>query len=209
MLPRLFSLFEQESAQTAILHGGSGLGLSIAKTLWDYSAGRSVWKAKRQSSAFTVDLPFTRCKASEDACSQRRSCMAKTVEGGFFRTKSEGKTCACFEDNEMIRLVAVGLLKRPAYFCEAAENGAAAVEMFLNFPARYYDIILMDIQLPVMDGYEATLLIRQSSRPSAETFPIVALTANAFPEDVTKALSCGNERPLCKADRRACHCMKQ
>ncbi|NCC67019.1 MAG: transporter substrate-binding domain-containing protein [Clostridia bacterium] len=193
MLQRLFKPFEQESAQTAILHGGSGLGLSIVKNLVGLLGGTiSVESKKGNGSSFTVDLPFTRCISSEASCSQTASAFDKNDGTLVYPGLSlEGKRALVVEDNEMNRLVAVGLLEKAGIICEAAENGAAAVEMFLNSQPGYYDIILMDIQMPVMDGYEATRLIRQSANPNARDIPIVAMTASAFPEDVTKALSCG------------------
>ena len=95
------------------------------------------------------------------------------------------------EDNAMNRMVAEGLIERLGVDCETAEDGRIAVDMFLAAPPGHYDAILMDIQMPNLDGYEATRLIRESSHPHAKTVQIIALTANAFNEDIARSLSSG------------------
>lgn len=102
------------------------------------------------------------------------------------------------EDFELNREVAVDLLELVNLKTDWGENGKEAVELFLNAPAGTYDIILMDIQMPVMDGYEAIRTIRKSNHPQAGTIPIYAMTANAFAEDVAKALASGANGHIAK-----------
>ncbi len=109
-----------------------------------------------------------------------------------------GRRVLLAEDNAMNRMVAEGLLKRYGASCECAENGQIALEKFNESPSRYYDAILMDIQMPIMDGFEATRQIRASDHPEAKTVQILALTANAFKEDIAKTLACGMNDHIAK-----------
>lgn len=109
-----------------------------------------------------------------------------------------GKRALLAEDYELNREVAVDLLDLVNLKTDCAENGKEAVDMFLNAPAGTYDIILMDIQMPVMDGYEAIRTIRRSGHSQASDIPIYAMTANAFAEDVSKALASGANGHIAK-----------
>ena len=102
------------------------------------------------------------------------------------------------EDNELNREIAVELLKSTDAKIDCAVNGKEAVERFAGSPTGYYSLILMDIQMPVMDGYEAAELIRSSDREDAKTVPILAMTANAFREDEEAALASGMNGHLAK-----------
>ena len=109
-----------------------------------------------------------------------------------------GRTILLAEDNELNRMVAVGLLSSTGVKIETAETGAEALAMFKNSRPGHYDMILMDVQMPEMDGYEATRLIRQSERDDAATVPIVAMTANAFSEDVKSSWAAGMNSHIAK-----------
>lgn len=109
-----------------------------------------------------------------------------------------GKTALLAEDYELNREVAVDLLELVNLKTDCAENGKEAVDMFLNAPKGTYDIIFMDIQMPIMDGYEAIKTIRKSNHTQAKTIPIYAMTANAFAEDVSKALVSGANGHIAK-----------
>lgn len=102
------------------------------------------------------------------------------------------------EDNALNCEIAVELLTATGAEVDSAENGRAAVDKFLAFPAGYYDLVLMDIQMPVMDGYEATKFLRASTHPDGKTVPIIAMTANAFQEDVEKAMTAGMNGHIAK-----------
>ena len=102
------------------------------------------------------------------------------------------------EDNEMNREIAVTILRKNGILVDTATNGQEAVDRFTGAPAGTYKVILMDVQMPVMDGYEATRAIRASGHPQAKTIPILAMTANAFTEDVTAALASGMNDHIAK-----------
>ena len=102
------------------------------------------------------------------------------------------------DDIGVNQLVLVKLLGTLGAECDVAENGQKAVEMVVNAPADKYDLILMDIQMPVMNGYEATRAIRASEHPFAQTIPIIAMSANAFVDDVRDALDAGMDAHVSK-----------
>ena len=327
MMARLFKPFEQESANTALRYGGSGLGLSIVNSLVKMMGGYIRAESKAgEGTTFTVDLPFVKSEAKRnpdlpkvaadlrvlaiddeeqerrylsivlDRIGVRYTCAADgaeafaaiekareeddqyniclidwkipdmngieitkrirekygtdvvvivisayehyqaddnaiqaganmfiskplfqstlfdlfmTLSGGNVAKKSmmtsvhnsqilAGKRVLLAEDNAMNRLVAVGLIKKYGVECDCAEDGNEAVEKFLNSEEGRYDAILMDIQMPNMDGFEATKIIRASSHPDARSVQIIALTANAFNEDIARTLSCGMDSHVAK-----------
>ena len=102
------------------------------------------------------------------------------------------------EDNEMNQMIAVAILEKTGVTIDIAENGLVAVDKIKNAAAGYYDIILMDIQMPVMDGYEATERIRSLPDRSRARIPIIAMTANAFKEDRCKAAESGMDAYITK-----------
>ncbi len=102
------------------------------------------------------------------------------------------------EDNELNAEIVVELLKSEGASCDVAENGKLVVDKFLASPSHTYDAILMDVMMPVMNGYEATKAIRESRHPEALTIPIVAMTANAFVKDVQDALDAGMNAHISK-----------
>ena len=109
-----------------------------------------------------------------------------------------GKTILAAEDNELNAEILLELLKMTGARCELAKNGREAVEMFERSSPDQFDIILMDVQMPVMDGYEATKVIRGCAHPRAKTVPIIAMTANAFVEDIKQALDSGMNEHVSK-----------
>jgi CheY-like chemotaxis protein len=102
------------------------------------------------------------------------------------------------EDMEINAEILIELLEMEEIRSERAENGQVAVDMFSEHPVGYYDAILMDVRMPVMDGLEATRTIRSLSRPDAKSVPIIAMTANAFDEDVRQSLQAGMNAHLSK-----------
>ena len=115
------------------------------------------------------------------------------IEGLF-----AGKRILLVEDNEINQLIAEELLKNTGAIVETADNGKAALEKFIQEPDGSFAAVLMDIQMPVMNGYEAARAIRQSEKEDAQTIPIIAVTADAFVEDVAKALSAGMNEHIAK-----------
>lgn len=192
---RLFKPFEQESAGTFQKFGGSGLGLSIAHNLVKLMDGDiSVSSTLGKGSVFTVNLPF-RVSPQQRA----HEVVAKPDDSVQFRSDSfAGKHILLVEDNQLNQEVARELLGFTGASVTTAENGKAALDIFTGSPKGSFDVILMDIQMPVMNGYEASRAIRASGHEDATRIPIVAMTANAFVEDVSKALSAGMDAHLAK-----------
>ena len=102
------------------------------------------------------------------------------------------------EDNALNREIAMEMLESAGAVVESACDGAEGAAKFAAEPAGYYDLLLMDVQMPVMNGYEATQKIRASAKSDARTVPIVAMTADAFAEDVKKCLDCGMDAHVAK-----------
>lgn len=174
--------------------GGSGLGLSIAYNLVKLMAGTiSVESELNKGSTFTVDIPFT-LAAKEAALKQEKPVNKPTMNPQSFA----GKRLLLAEDNMLNQEVAVELLKLMGAEVTTAENGKVALNLFTASPAGTFDAILMDIQMPIMNGYETAQAIRNSTKEDAATIPILAMTANAFAEDVAKASANGMNGHIAK-----------
>ena len=189
-LPRLFEPFEREKTSTDSGYPGAGLGLSIAKRLAEIMGGTiRVQSVKGEGSVFTVDITLKTSDAeNENKPAQQRDITA---------AKTTGRRILIVEDIEINRLLAETILKRAGFVTESAENGLEAVNAVRSHGEGYYDLILMDIQMPVMNGYDATRAIR-SLGGSAESLPIIALSANAGDRDKSMSAECGMNAHIAK-----------
>lgn len=184
----IFETFTRE--QTATVSGiqGSGLGMAIAKNIVDLLGGTIQVKSEvDKGTETTVYLQFKLCDAVEENKADDESIPD-------FR----GKKILLVEDNELNREIAVEILQEAGFSMETAEDGMAAVEKMRHAAAGTYDLVLMDVQMPKMDGYEATREIRKLSDPEKASIPIIAMTANAFAEDRQKAFEAGMDGYLAK-----------
>ena len=189
-LDSLFDPFVQQDASIARKYGGSGLGMSITKNLVTMKQGTiSVKSTPGEGTVFTVNLPFQLIQQVEDI-----------PEKESWNTACDfaGMHVLLAEDNPMNREIATEILSAAGFSVTSAEDGEIAVQKFLSEPPDTFQIILMDIQMPVMNGYDAAQKIRSSKHPQAKTIPIYALTANAFAEDVNKALAAGMNGHIAK-----------
>jgi len=186
----LFKSFEQAEASTSRRFGGTGLGLVISKSIVEMMDGK-IWieseLGKGAKVSFIVKLAIDK---SKKATALERKTENGTEDGEIAAHDFSKFTVLLVEDVEINREIVMALLEPTKLLIECAENGLEAVEMFTNNPSKY-DLIFMDIQMPEMDGYTATRLIRESDSPDAKSIPIVAMTANAFKEDIEKCLESG------------------
>ena len=197
LLTRWGKPFEQESAETAKKYGGSGLGLSIARSLVSIMGGAvDVHSTLGQGTIFTVDLSFE--KTGLRAALEQPVINDAKLESLDAASNLSGCRILMAEDNELNRLIAVELLRSCGIVCDEAVDGKIALDKFITSAPGTYRAIIMDIRMPLMDGYEATRAIRASSHPDAKTIPIVALSANAFNEDITQALQSGMDAHVSK-----------
>ena len=185
----LFKSFEQAEASTSRRFGGTGLGLVISKNIVEMMDGK-IWieseLGKGAKVCFVVKLAIDKSKKKTT-----QSIKTETGTEDEIATHDYSKfTVLLVEDVEINREIVMALLEPTKLLIECAENGVKAVEMFTENPSKY-DLIFMDIQMPEMDGYMATKLIRESGSPDAKSIPIVAMTANAFKEDIEKCLEAG------------------
>lgn len=192
---RLFQPFEQESVNTFQKFGGSGLGLSIAKNLVQLMKGEvSVESQEGKGSTFTFNLPLAFCKDGALIQQAMPTMFAKNLKADAFA----GKNIILAEDNKVNQLVAREMLKRKGATVTIAEDGKVALDLFTQNAPYTYAAILMDIHMPVMDGYESTKAIRNTKKEDAKTIPIIAVTADAFVSDVSKALAAGMNEHVSK-----------
>lgn len=198
---KIFESFEQENVDVTYKYGGTGLGLSIVKRFTGLMGGGiHVTSVQGSGSTFTVDLPFGKIKESGKPTRfsdiNGRNDLAKDCYAVDYDFK--GKRILLVEDNELNREIAEELIGVTGASVESAEDGVQAVEMFKESAEGYYDLILMDVQIPHMDGYEATRCIRALGRSDAQKVPIFAMTANAFAEDVQKSREAGMNAHISK-----------
>lgn len=172
----LFESFSREETASVSKQEGAGLGLAIVKKIVDLTGGTiSVRSKQGEGSVITVELPL---KVMDDAAVEAFE-VSRHTDGKVSKDISlGGKKILLVEDNEMNREIATEILSDTGLVVETAEDGALAVRKFAEKGALYYDFILMDIQMPVMNGYEATAEIRKL--PGGGSVPIIALSANAF-----------------------------
>ena len=183
-LPHIFEEFSREHTSTESKVIGTGLGLPIVKALIDLMGGTiEIESEVGKGTKTTVMIPF-------EIATQEQILEEQQKEKEFVPEDIKGKRMLVAEDNELNAEITLTVLKEKGLLVERAANGKECVEMLKEKPADYYDMILMDIQMPEMDGYQATEMIRNLG-DSRAAVPIVAMTANAFEEDRQKTLDAG------------------
>ena len=188
-LKNIFQPFVQADQGARSQYKGTGLGMAIVKELLERMGGTiQIDSVENQGTTIHVVIPFE--IAEESAAVQEMSELPKE--------NLSGCRILLVEDNELNREIAAFLLKDEGISVTEAEDGQQAVECFLKMPEGYYDAVLMDIMMPVMDGYQATREIRGSGKKDAEMIPIIAITANAFAEDKRKTMEAGMDAHLSK-----------
>lgn len=201
-LSRIFQAFEQATDDTGTKFGGTGLGLAISSNLVQLMGGRITVESKPgRGSEFSFTIPLRKCiehvNEESEKTADARSAQSKG-SGNPEDYDFTGRRILIAEDNELNAEIASTILTMAGFETEVTENGKLAVEHFKRNEAGYYDAILMDIRMPVMDGLEATGKIRRSRKADALTVPIIAMTANAFDEDMEKSLQYGMNAHLSK-----------
>ena len=186
-----FDVFAQEGKQSTTTFSGSGLGLSIVKDIIELMGGMIELESKENvGSTFTVTVPFKIDHLVENNDSQKDSC-SQSME-------LSGKRVLLVEDNAINMEIAYAILEEEHLNITEAKNGKEALEIFQNSKLNEYDVIIMDVMMPVMDGLEATKAIRMLEREDAKKIPIIAMTANAFEEDRKACLDAGMDEHIGK-----------
>ena len=186
-----FDVFAQEGKQSTTTFSGSGLGLSIVKDIIELMGGMIELESKENvGSTFTVTVPFKIDHSVENNDSQNDSCPQSM--------ELSGKRVLLVEDNAINMEIAYAILEEEHLNITEAKNGKEALEIFQNSKLNEYDVIIMDVMMPVMDGLEATKAIRMLEREDAKKIPIIAMTANAFEEDRKACLDAGMDEHIGK-----------
>ncbi|MCL2676179.1 MAG: response regulator, partial [Firmicutes bacterium] len=189
-LQKIFKPFEQEDSFLSRRYAGSGLGLSISHNIVTLMGGEMTVDSKLgEGSKFVFTIPFETAKASET--------VEKTAVQADIKGSLRGKRILLADDIEINREIVLELFADTGAQIEEADNGEEAYQKFADSPVGYYDCVLMDIQMPKMDGYTATRAIRGLSRVDAN-IPIIAVTANALSEDIEHARASGMNDHIAK-----------
>ena len=186
---KLFTAFEQADSSIAAHFGGTGLGLAISQTLVGYMGGVITVQSKLgEGSSFTFTLTLQKTDLAQDQAGQTDEAAPDLA----------GKRLLIVDDVDINRLILMEILADTNAEIDEACNGKQALELFGNSPDGHFDLILMDVQMPEMNGYQTTEALRASDRPDAGAVPIIAMTANAYKEDIEQAMKSGMNGHLAK-----------
>ena len=187
---RIFDEFSQENDGARTSYKGTGLGMAIAKKYVDLMGGKiEVSSRQGVGSTFTVEIPL---RIAEQILTEKEEKLRKDMD-------LHGLHVLLAEDNDLNAEIAVSLLEEQGMIVTRAADGKSALLQFCNTAPGTFDLILMDIMMPEMNGYETTKAIRNlSDRPDGKEIPIIAMTANAFAEDVQAALDAGMDDHVAK-----------
>ena len=194
---KIFSPFERANNTTVSKIQGTGLGMSITKSIIDLANGTIDVKSKLgEGTEIIVAVTLGLCTDAETAAQKAKqpdNQQAQAEQPDF-----KGKRLLVVEDNKLNREITVTILEQTGIITEQAEDGSVAVKMVQDAAPGYYDLILMDIQMPIMDGYEATRQIRALPDKRLAQLPIIAVSANAFEEDKKASLAAGMDGHIAK-----------
>ena len=190
-LPHIFDAFSQEDSSAANKYGSTGLGMPITKSLVELMNGNiEVESEKGRGTTFTITVTLER---SDGKSIKREKGRPDSKQAQF-----KDRRILLAEDVSINAEIMMTMLASRDIKTDHAENGKIAVSLFADHEPGYYDAVLMDIRMPEMDGLEATKIIRAMDREDAKTIPIIALTANAFDEDVQRSMQAGLNAHLSK-----------
>ena len=194
-IEKLYDPFAQEDMTMTNRYEGSGLGMTIVKNIVEKMNGQiNVKSQKGIWSTFTITIPLGRVPQDETA----RDDESVTADNGEETVSLQGSRVLIAEDIDLNAEILIELLDMEGVAADRAENGEICVEKFTDSPENYYDAILMDLRMPVMDGLDAARNIRALQRPDARTIPIIAVSANASETDRENTLDAGMNTHLAK-----------
>lgn len=184
-LPHIFDEFSREHTATENKVSGTGLGLSIVKSFVELMNGRiHVESEPGKGTRFTVEIPL-------ELASEEDICKKELPDQTFMTDKNIGKRILLAEDNELNAEIAMELLKEEGFLIDWVKDGQECFDKLEEADEGYYDLILMDIQMPILNGYDTTEKIRQMENPKKAATPIIAMTANALEEDIEMTQKAG------------------
>ncbi len=188
-MKRMFMPFERENTSTESKQSGVGMGLAIAKKLMDMMGGSiTAESTKGEGTKFTLTFEMENADRPQNVPDEKK----------IYARAAGDYQILLVEDMKINRLLAQKIIKNAGFKVESAEDGSQAVKMMSESPEGYYDLILMDIQMPVMNGYDATRAIRKLDRGDAASIPIIALSANIRDEDKKNCLDSGMNAHIAK-----------
>ena len=191
-LKHIFDPFSQERSDARSVYNGTGLGMSIVKSLIDHMNGTiKITSEEGVGSIFVITIPFE--LADDSALPQQTEKMSEPTTGDI-----RGRHLLIAEDNELNAEIAQTLLEDEGAVVTIVHNGQQAIDAFESNPQGTFDAILMDVMMPVIDGLSATRGIRELDREDAKKIPIIAMTANAFDEDIKRCMEAGMNAHLSK-----------
>ena len=191
LLPKIFEPFQREQNEAIRNIEGTGLGLAIVKALIELQGGAiNIESEQGKGTLFTIHISYNKAQKTETIDKPKQVKIADI--------NLKNHKILLVEDHPVNTLIATKLLQKMGADVIPAQNGKIGLELFEKSQKDEFDFILMDIQMPVMNGYDATRNIRQSNHPNAKSIPIIAMTANAFTEDIHNSLNAGMNDHIAK-----------